>query len=75
MDRQERGGVSGGAELEAGGRLNPMIGLFGLAMSPRSASHWPNMLRWYWIRLPITGLNFRPMPSTLHAPWIPLSQS
>ena len=25
-----------------GGRLNPMSGLFGLAMSPRSASHRPN---------------------------------
>ena len=24
---------------EAGGRLNPPLGLFGLAMGPRSASH------------------------------------
>ena len=25
----------------AGGRLNPLLGLFGLAMSPRSATHQP----------------------------------
>ena len=25
----------------AGGRLNPLLGLFGPAMSPRSASHRP----------------------------------
>ena len=34
------GGWKGG--WEAGGRLNPLLGLFGLAMSPRSASHGPN---------------------------------
>ena len=35
------GGVGGGAGWEAGGRLNPQLGLFGLAMSPRSARHRP----------------------------------
>ena len=35
------GGVSGGGGWEAGGRLNPPLGLFGLAMDPRNASHRP----------------------------------
>ena len=26
---------------------NYLLGLFGLAMGPRSASHWPNMLEWH----------------------------
>ena len=39
---QVRGsGVSGGLGLAARGRLYPLLGLIGLAMSPRSASHWP----------------------------------
>ena len=38
---QEGGGAGGGGEWEAGGRLNLSLGLFGLAMSPRSASHRP----------------------------------
>ena len=35
----ERVGEDGGGGWEAGGRLNPLLGLFGLAMhmSPRSA--------------------------------------
>ena len=28
-------------EWEAGGGLSPLLGLFGLAISPRSASHRP----------------------------------
>ena len=35
------GGVGGGGEWEAGSGLNRPIGLFGVAMSPRSASHRP----------------------------------
>ena len=35
------GGAGGGGGWEAGGRLNHPLGLFGLAMSPRSASHRP----------------------------------
>ena len=31
----------GGGGWEAGGWLNPPLGLFGLAMSPRSANHRP----------------------------------
>ena len=34
-----RGGASGGGGCEAEGGLNPLLGLFGLAISPRSASH------------------------------------
>ena len=40
-----RGGQVGGADgeggWEAGGRLNPPLGLFGLAMSSRSVIHKP----------------------------------
>ena len=62
MARYRVGWASGGGWWEAGGRLNLPLGLFGLAMSPRSASHGPkiNMLRWPKRRLPITGVNFRP---------------
>ena len=35
------GGANGGGEREAGGRLNPPLGLFGLAMGHRSASQRP----------------------------------
>ena len=34
-----RGGAGGGGEWVGGDRLDPLLGLFGLAMSPRSASH------------------------------------
>ena len=34
-------GGRGWGGWEAGGRLYPSIGLFGVAMSPRSASHRP----------------------------------
>ena len=34
-----RGGMGGGGEWVAGGRLKFPLGPFGLAMSPRSASH------------------------------------
>ena len=33
--------VSGGEEWAAGGGLNPPLGLFGPAMSPRYATHRP----------------------------------
>ena len=33
--------MGGGGSWEAGGRLYLPIGLFGVAMSPRSASHRP----------------------------------
>ena len=35
------GGVGGVGGWEAGGGLSPPLGLFGLAMSSRSASHSP----------------------------------
>ena len=35
------GGVDGGEGWAAGGKLNPLLELFGLAMSPRNASHRP----------------------------------
>ena len=35
------GGVGGGGGWEAGGGLHHPTGLFGVAMSPRSASHRP----------------------------------
>ena len=37
----EGGEVSGGVWWAAGGKLNYLLGFFGLAMSPRSASHRP----------------------------------
>ena len=37
----EEGWVGGGGGCEAGGGLYLPIGLFGVAMSPRSASHRP----------------------------------
>ena len=37
----ERSGMDGEGGWAAGGRLNPLLGLFGLPMSPRSASHRP----------------------------------
>ena len=33
--------MGGGGGYEVKGGLNPLLGLFGLAMSPRSASHRP----------------------------------
>ena len=41
MGGWEGGGVGGFGEWESGGGLNLPIGLFGVAMSPRSASHRP----------------------------------
>ena len=35
-----RGRVGGGGRWEAGGGLYLLIGLFGVAMSPRSVGHW-----------------------------------
>ena len=55
------GGGWGG--WEAGGGLNLSIGLFGEAMSPRSASHRPRQ-DWRALRdiSPMHGVNIRPMP-------------
>ena len=39
VGRQEESGVDEGGEWEAGGGLYLPIGLSGVAMSPRSASH------------------------------------
>ena len=36
-----RGRTGGGGRWEAEDELNPPLGPFGLAMDPRSASHWP----------------------------------
>ena len=41
MGGSEGGGVGGGSGWEAGDGLYPPIGLFGIAMSPRSAGHRP----------------------------------
>ena len=41
VGRWEGVGVGGGGGWEAGGGLYLPIGLFGVAMSPRSASHRP----------------------------------
>ena len=41
-----RGRVGGEGGWEVGGRLNPPLGLFGLAMGPRSANYRPEMLEW-----------------------------
>ena len=54
--------------------LNPPLGLFGLAMSPKMPAIGPNILRWPKRRPPIYHwVNFRPMPSMWHLPWVPLS--
>ena len=52
-------GVGGWA---AEGGLNLLLRLFGLAMSPRSASHRPKMLSGLKRCFTITGMNFRAMP-------------
>ena len=42
----EKGGVGGGGGgWAAGGELNPPLGLFGVVMSPRSASHRPKYVQ------------------------------
>ena len=41
VSKWEEGGVGGGERWVAGGGLNSRLGLFGLAMSPRSASRRP----------------------------------
>ena len=47
----------------ARGILYPLLGLFGVPMSSRSASHRPkHKPRWPKIYLTTTGVNFRPMP-------------
>ena len=58
-----RGGAGGGGGWEAGGRLNPPLGLFGLARVPEVPAIGPNMLRWRKRHLPNIGVNFRPIAS------------
>ena len=59
------GRVGRGSGWEAGGRLNSPLGLFEVyvAESEEVPAIDPNMLRWCKRRFPITGMNFRPMPS------------
>ena len=60
------GGAAGGSAWEARGGLNPPLGLFGLAMVPKKASHRPKHVHLngvYNRRFSITGANFRSMPS------------
>ena len=52
--------VGGGGGFAAGGMLYPLLGLFGVAMSPRSVSHRPRHKPRRC--LTTTGVNFRPMP-------------
>ena len=58
----QRGEASGKGGWEARVGLNPLLGWFGLAVSPGSASHRPKHA-WRKRHLPITEVNFRPMPS------------
>ena len=41
VGRREGGGVGGEGRWEAGGELTLPLGLFGVAMSPRSTGHRP----------------------------------
>ena len=54
-----------GGGWAAGGRLNPLLGLSGLPMSPKSVSQGIslNMVRGPKLRLIIAGVNIRSMPS------------
>ena len=45
-------------------QVKPPLGMFGLAMTSITVSHTPNMLRESKRCLTITGMNFRPMPSS-----------
>ena len=40
-----------------------LLGLFGLAIVPEVPAIGPNLLKWRNRCLPITGVNFKPMPS------------
>ena len=42
----EGGGAGGGGGWEAGGGLNPLLGLFGLAVGPEVPAISPNTLKW-----------------------------
>ena len=63
--RVGRGAVSGKGRggWEAGGGLNPPLGLFGLAMSPIVPAIGLNMLECRKRHLHITGVNFKPISS------------
>ena len=66
MGKWEEGSVGGGGDWAVGGGLNPLLGLFELDMSPRSASHRPKHTFSVYglgdVSL-TTGNKFRPMPS------------
>ena len=53
--------VGGGGGWAVGVGLYPPLGLFGLAISPRSASHRLNILGGPKRCFTTTGVNFRPM--------------
>ena len=59
--RQTWDGVEAGGHA-AGGGLYHLIGLFGVSMNPRSASHRPNKPRGPKVRFTNTGVNIRPIP-------------
>ena len=56
--------MGGGGGWEAGGGLHRPTGLFGVAMSPRSASHGPrhDWRALYKRHLTNIGVNIRPTP-------------
>ena len=63
VGRREGSEVGGGEGWAAGGGFSPPLGLFRLAMGPRSASHMPKMIREPKRNVIITGVSFRLMPS------------
>ena len=58
----EWGWVGGGGGWEAGGKLYLPIGLFGVAMSPRSASHKPRQ-DWRALR-DVLQVNIKPIATS-----------
>ena len=68
-------GAGGGGGWEAGGGLHPPIGLFGVAMSPRSVGYRPRQ-DWRALRdVSPTRVNITRIPPIQCPPWVPLSQS
>ena len=63
MYKRARDGVGSEGEWAARGVLYPLLQLFEVPMSQRSANNRPNMPRGSMRHLTTTGVNFRPMPS------------